>query len=462
MLTALACQEAGEIGLTPTTPVGVFLSDTFSIRRSTLLLDSVQSNGLSGLLVGRFVDPIFGKGRATSFARLSLASQFVQLDADRNTIPASKMVYDSTKIRVGYGVAAGDYYFGDTTVTQTLTIHRLTENVGTANYDIRNAVAYEPQPVARFTFQPRPFTSDSLSFSAFLPDAIGRELFALYDTEAGKDATKFQDLNTKGFALVSTTSTERAALLRYAKGSYVEVFYHVTGETVARSHAFYLNGPGFTNFVVDRTGTPLAGLKAGQILPSTATNGRTYVQPFSGVTTKLEFPTLLSLEQNRRVAINRAELIITPAQPEATAPNGANTLPYYIALSEINGFQLARTTPNRIVQMVPSFIPGTSSTSPVNRNESSFYYPQIAFFEPRSKSYTVNMTAYIQSMIAGTTPNNGLVILTPGSSNITPSNANTGVLSAASQQLYLNDRVQRMILDGNASVKLVLFYTASN
>ncbi len=450
-LTILACQEPGEIGLTPTTPVGVFLSDTFSIRRSTILLDSVQSSGLSGLLVGSYIDPIFGKGRATSYARFALNTAFTITDKDGNVIAANKIIYDSTKLQMGYN----PYYYGDTLVRQEWSIHRLTEDLSSRNYDIRNTAAYEAQPIIKFTVNPRPFSTNGDSTRLFfrLPDAIGQDLIKVANTDEAKDQTKFLALNKKGFAIVST-SAAKAALLQVVTGSNVAVYYHIDGETSARSQLFTMTGPRLTNFVVDRTGTPLANLKAGQALPTTATNGRSYVQTFSGVTTKIEFPSLLSLENNRRVAINRADLVITPTQPDGTQPT-SNTIPQFITLAEANGFQLARTSPNRVVQIVPTF-PGVA----VNRQEASFFSPQVAQYDTRTKSYTMNMTGYIQSIMAGTTPNNGLLLLTPASGDVSPTNGQ--VLSPAQQMVYLNDRVQRMILDGNASVKLVLFYTSSN
>lgn len=452
-LTVLACQEPGEIGLAPTTPVGTFLSDTFSIRRSTILLDSVQSNGLSGLLVGNYTDALFGNGRAVSFARFALSTPFTVTDKDGNAVAANKIIYDSTKLQLGYN----PYFYGDTLLQQEWAIHRLTEDIAVRNYDIRNTAAYETQPIIKFTVTPRPFsiTGDNTRLFFKLPDAIGQDLIKLVNTDEGKDQTKFLALNKKGLAIVPGATNTKAALLQLVGGSNVAVYYHVEGETSARSQLFTMNGPRITNFTVNRTGTPLANLKAGQALPTTATNGRSYVQTFSGVTTKLEFPSLLSLEKNRRVAINRADLVITPMQLDGSVPFTFNTVPY-IALAEANGFQLGRTSPNRVVQLMPTF-PGGA----VNRLETSFFSPQVAVYSSRTKNYTMNLTGYIQSIMAGTTPNNGLILLTPGTESVAPV-TQEGALSPAQQQVYLNDRVQRMVLDGNASVKLVLFYTSSN
>jgi len=452
-LAVLACQEPSEIGLAPTTPVGVFLSDTFTIRRSTILLDSVRSSGLSGLIVGSYTDPVFGKGRATSYARFVLNTAFTVTDNSGNVIAANKIVYDSTKLLLKYDY----YYYGDTLVRQQWGIHRLTEDLGMGNYDIRSKAAYEATPLLRFTVNPRQLNTggDSTLLVSRLPDEIGQDLIKLANTDDAKDQTKYLALNKKGFAIVPTTS-DKAAILQVVTGSGVAVYFHVEGETSARSQFLTFTGPRFTNLTIDRLGTPLANLKAGQALPSTTTNGRTYIQTFAGVTTKIEFPTLLSLEKNRRVAINRADLVITPTQTDGAVPSSFNVVPY-LALAEPNGFQLARSFPNSVVQLVPTF-PGTA----VNRQESSFYSPQVAVYDSRSKNYTINMTGYIQSIMAGTTPNNGLLLLTPGSANLAPVNASTGVLSPAQQQIYLNDRVQRMVLDGKASVKLVLFFTSSN
>ena len=459
-LTILACQEPSEIGLAPTTPVGVFLSDTFAVRRSTILLDSVRSSGLSGLLVGRYVDPIFGKGRAVTFARLGLETSqsngltvpFVAADASGTVIPVNKVIYDSTKLVVNIEPI---YYYGDTLTRQEWGIHRLTDDIQSATeYDIRSKVGYDPKPIVKFLVSPRPFAGDNLRLISRLPDDIGRSLFALYNTDETKDRAKFLSLNTKGFAIVPATS-ERSALLRVVpQVSGIVVYYHVDGETTLRSYAFSLTGPRFSHVEIDRTAATLANLKVGQNLPVTATNGRSYVQTFSGVTTKIEFPSLLSLEQNRRVAINRADLVITPTQPDGTVPT-SNFIPPYVTLAEANGFQLARTSPNHIVQLVPTF-PGVA----VNRQEISFISPQVVVYNSRTKNYTLNMTGYMQSIMAGKSPNNGLLLLTPASNDVAPTLGQS--LFPAQQQVYLNDRVQRMILDGNASVKLVLFYTSSN
>jgi hypothetical protein len=68
------------------------------------------------------------------------------------------------------------------------------------------------------------------------------------------------------------------------------------------------------------------------------------------------------------------------------------------------------------------------------------------------------MGGYFQSIISGLTPNTGLVLLTPGG-QLFPSSSASGRTNATQQ--YLTDRVWRMVLDGKASIKLIVFYTTS-
>ena len=83
--------------------------------------------------------------------------------------------------------------------------------------------------------------------------------------------------------------------------------------------------------------------------------------------------------------------------------------------------------------------------------------PQRSQATGRTNSYTFELGGYLQSIIAKVTPNTGLVLMTP-SNELFPQTQ--GGRSDATQ-LYLNDRIWRLVLDGNASVKLIVFYTTS-
>ncbi|MDB5241554.1 MAG: hypothetical protein JWP57_2179 [Spirosoma sp.] len=444
----LACEEPKEIGLPPTTPVDIAYSDTLTIVRETIRLDSVRSNDQSNLMVGRYTDPVFGKVQAKAFVQLTSYRDFVVTDSSTTNVTApERIVYDSTRLFLDYD----RLYYGDTLQTQELQVYRLSDSLTTtSNYDISSTARADAQPLVRQVIRPRPNTTDSLSFRLPLPDAFGRELITLANTDAGKltNAALFRAQIRRGLML-TTTSTDKAAMLGFSTGSAVVVYYHVKGEQSTRAQGFLLSGKRFNQITADRTGTPLATLQKGQVLAASATGGRTFVQPATGVTTKLTFPTLTNLVKTGRVAINRADLVITP-----TNPNDVSVyIPPIVVLAEVDEKNVVRQVPSA---GFPYIVP---SSGPVDRTANSFISTQEVYRDTRTNSYTFELGGYFQSIISNLTPNTGLVLLTPGG-QLFPTSSSTGGRTNATQQ-YLSDRVWRMALDGKASVKLIVFYTTS-
>ncbi len=439
----LACEEPKEIGLPPTTPVDIAYSDTLQAFRSTVLLDSVRTYNTSQLLMGSYTDPTFGKVKASSYVQLTLSGlAFTIQDADKKDIPTAKIVYDSTRLITGYS----GYFYGDTLKAQELQVYRLTEAIdATKNYDIRSSVAHETTPLLRASITPKPITQDSTrGLRLRLPDALGRELLALANTDTGKTQALFQ-AKMKGLAF-KTAQAANAALFGIVPNSFVGVYYHIDGETTPRLKDFSLDGGRFNQVLADRAGTPLSGLTAGSGLSSAALKGQSFIHSTAGVTTKLTFPGLDELRKNSRVAINRADLVITPKVPTVTS----FSLPYYLALAEVTAQnRILRTTPSRLVQFVPL------AQTLFDRSEASFNYPQAVAYDSRSKAYTFEVSGYFQSILSGKTPNNGLAILTASSNQLGISQ------SVPSSDYFMTDRVFQAVLDGDASVKLIVFYTTS-
>ncbi|OIN58397.1 hypothetical protein BLX24_15510 [Arsenicibacter rosenii] len=444
-----ACQEPKEIGLDPTSPVGVFYTDTLTINRSTILFDSVRTNKAASLLVGRYTDPVFGPVTASAFTQLSLGSQFIVQDSLKVDIPAGQIVHDSTFLYLQYTYAP--VYGGDTLQTHEVSVHRLTEDISrTKNYNYTSSIAYSPQPLGKLAFKPTPVTSAYVKIP--MDAAFGKEIVAVANKDAGKADSIFQQ-SVKGLALIPGANNPSVLAFNPmgTSGAYtsvLQVYYHIQGKTTALSQTLMVSmAQGrFNRIVPTRAGTLLSTLKAGQATSSVETKGQTFVQPGTGVTTKIEIPGLSDLKK-RRVAINRADLVITPV----AAPSTQLNLPPYLALAEVNAQnQLLRYQTTDFVQFVPV------ATSVFNRTASSWYYPQVSGYNTRNKSYTFDMTGYFQTIMSGLTPNNGLLLMTPSTGNLV--DVSTGVASNLAPY-YLNDRLWRMILDGKASVKVIVFYT---
>ncbi len=438
LITLIACEEPKEIGLAPTTPVGVYYTDTLTINRSTLLLDSVRSNRQSALLIGRYTDPVFGKVSSSAYAQLFLTQQFVIQDANKVDVPAANLIYDSTRLVLNY-----EYIYGDTAQLQEIVAYPLIDSINTtAHYDIISpAPRYATQPIVKQQFLPLPGTSTRLFFK--VDDGYGRKLLSLANTDAAKDNGLLR-AKFPGVA-IATTSSDKAALLGFVAGtSLIAVYYHTTTDSTARGQGFYFSGGRFNKIAANRMGTPFAQLVPQKPLPSTATADQTFAQPATGVTTKLDFPTLKNLAANNRVAINRADLVITIKQPD----NLQFYAPIYLTLGEVDEQNhLRRTTIAGYPQLLPTYL--------LDRTAGSFSNPQVVSISTRTYTYSFSMGGYLQSILSGLSPNTGLILLAPGN----PALFSNG---ADQTQFLLNNRVWRMILDGKASAKLQVFYTYSS
>lgn len=461
MLAAVvACEEPKEIGLAPTNEVGVLYTDTLTITRTTAQFDSVRSNDQSTLLVGRYTDPTFGQVQAKSYVALQQSAAFVVNDSNTtNPTPASRIILDSTRLIV----SLSGVWYGDTSVPHEIVVTRMADSLRRSqNYDISSVVPVSNQIIARRTILPRPLSADT---STIIPidNSIGRELLALANSNASTlnssgtfvDPNGFRQQITRDFQFSLGGSSSASVLGFSPSNTGILVYYHVEGEKTAFRGPKYFpfSGKRFNQLTASRANTPLSTLRPGQSLTTTVT-GRTYAQPGTGITTKLAFPSLKALLQSGRLAINRADLIVTPLAAE----DAKRPLPRYLALAEIDGN-------NRLIRSDLSTgavrLFTVQTQGPISRSPVYYTAAQVQPLDPRTNSYTFQVAGYLQSIVSGVSPNNGLAILTPSVNGLFGQSPTTGALIDQTQAV-LSDRVWRMVLDGKASVKLVLFYTKSN
>ena len=462
MATAVACEEPKEIGLKPSVPLGVLYTDTLTITRTTILLDSVRSNDQSTAMVGRYTDPLFGQVETKAFIQLRPTQGLIVQDSGTtNVTPADRIIVDSTKVRF----PLNGIWYGDTTVAQEIILSRLTDSLRTINYDITSPGPAVGQVIARRTVRPRPNVVDTLGFISPIrvDNSLGREIMALANTSALRfsdvtrtlvDPVAFRKQVSRDFVISSTSSPRAAVLGLTPSDGSVITYFHVKGERTAQAYAIPFVGKRYNQVVANRAGTPLASLRPGQSQATTIT-GRTYVQPGTGVTTKLQFPSLTNLLKTGRVAINRADLVITPIASEDTKL----PLPPFLALTEIDAQN--RLTRATVTPGVASLLFTVQLLGPLARTPGDFAGTQVAVRDPRTNSYTFQVSGYLQSVASGISPNAGLALLTPSSRQLFAQNPQTGAFLDQTQAV-LSDRVWRMVLEGKASVKLVLFYTKSS
>jgi hypothetical protein len=424
-LFLVSCDTPKEIGDDLfSVEVGLNYSDTITIKSSTVLIDSIYSGSPNTLLVGSYNHPVLG---------LSESAAFTQVSNIDTLFAKATSVYDSLTMRLAY---AG--YQGDTTKSQTLSVYRLLDslNRGT-DYFANSTIRSEATTLGTYTFKPRPIRTramngdsvqlDTLRFR--MSDAFGRELMSKYaDVKVAAGSKGFRDYFPG--MLFKSSSSSAGAMIGFNPGySRMTLYFHNPGDVTkyymdyyfSLSNALYPELLARFNQIKSTKSVTLAGLKnPGNLVPSTATYGLTYIQAGTGVATKVEFPYLLNLKGNRNVAVNKAELVLTAA----------------------DNIDLQQT----IAQLS---IVETNATNRTLRNAYGLKYLLseggssviTSAIEPGSKTYTFNVTTAMQSILVGKQANSGWLITPALTSN---SAGNTRIINESTRFVPLQAMKARL------------------
>lgn len=323
--------EVKEVGsnLLPT-HTEVQLIDTFTVKASSFIMDSVATSNAATMLVGQYNDSFFGKVKSVGYSQLRLSNDFI-LEAK------NKPVFDSIVFISYYN----QYYYGDTTKIQTINFHRVSEKMKTQENDTLyniNSFKYDKTPMGSISFKAEPkktISSKSSTSASFqktpldirikLNDKFGEHLIELakQHSDTLQDNKKWEKL-MPGFCLVPN-SDDNAAIIGLQTVSQsdtlmkVRLYYHETSGSNPNTTQTYDFKLGvikhiFNNIESDRTGTAIENLKTQkEDIPSNLTNQATYIEGGLGIKTKLEIPYLRNLFQlGITGSLLRAELLMFP------------------------------------------------------------------------------------------------------------------------------------------------------
>lgn len=301
--------------------IAVSLIDSFSVNSSTYQLTNMPSAATGLVLVGKVNNPDLGSINSSSYLKVSL-------DAYTNTIPEGA-VFDS--VNVVLKPNSSKYYYGDTTQNQTLSIHRVTEEIVTKNIltgiDNYNTPIYVTGPtifntqkfdydnvaLGALTFKPYVRSTDTLSVK--LNNNFGKEIFDMVRNN-NFDVSNEEAFQAylKGFVIVPNANN--TVILGMSDTVNVNINYTYIGtdgfnktgkKVISTSAAGYQHN----NIEYDRSGTTFATLnETNRELKSTETNNKVYVQSGTGLVTKISIPSLNEFMSNENISVNKAELII--------------------------------------------------------------------------------------------------------------------------------------------------------
>ncbi len=320
--------------------------DTFSIKTSTILIDSLPTSGNGVLLVGNYQDAYLGKVSASTYFQIGYASKFA---------PDQSSSFDSIGLILSYD----KYFYGDTTKSQNIRVHQLTSiprvriPLPYRNEENISFFVAASQPglynSSLVNFNPTPISSVNIKFyphrdSLYLriSNTFGQNWFDLAKADAISSSTSYFN-NTNLFASeffngihITSDGSSNASIVGFkAIKARVRLYYkQLDGDILKQKYFdFQLGNTGvqYNQISADRSGTSLASLLRRQAIPSSSTGNVTYIQSGVGIATKVEFPSFKSFFSNKNFVLIDAALEITPIQNTYSARLQApSTLSLYL------------------------------------------------------------------------------------------------------------------------------------
>ena len=299
------------------------LIDTLSLSFSSVIFDTVATSGTGTLLIGSFHDETFGKIESRSYFQIGPTDDF--------SIGQNE-TYDSLKLVLRYN----GYYFGDTTETQKISVHQVTEQIqyddDTYRIGSKTSFSYAPNPIGEIVYAPRPH-ADTLAIK--IDDVIGQDFFRQLsaDSETMTNDERFLDY-FPGLLLRADEGYEGCILGFNANTVKLILYTHESQalkiEKRAYTFALYDTSMQFNRITHDFSATPLNPLvEQRDALSSTQTGGSAYIQGGTGVSIRVDIPSLSEVLMFERGKIVQALLSISPSRNNSDDNDLPSTLYIY-------------------------------------------------------------------------------------------------------------------------------------
>jgi hypothetical protein len=292
----------------------VLLIDTLTVNVSTVNFDSLVTSNQSRILIGNYSDPILGKVKSESYFKLTPNNYTLgSSSSDTETI---NYVFDSIAVILRYD----RYYYGDTTKTQTINIHQLTQkvkpNIDDNSFYNNSSLSYDSQSIGSKVFHPKPIGKDSLNIQ--IKATFGKNLFnKLYKNEI-TNADEFDDYFKGIFIKPSTENSSN--VIGFTTKSVLRLYYKIANSDSKHSliKDFTISDltKQFNNISLDRTGTIIQNLPDSRgKLTSNLTENSAFIQSGTGLACRIDFPHIKELKYiTQKGIIVDAELIIKPVK----------------------------------------------------------------------------------------------------------------------------------------------------
>ncbi len=286
--------------------------DTVSAEMATINFDSLITSSQSRILVGNYDDPIFGKLKSESYFQLAASDYYLQTSS--SDTEANTYVFDSIAMILKYD----DYFFGDTTKVQKISIHRLAQTVKPNSEDDyfynNSSLKHNSESLATYSYKPRPLGRDSINIR--LNDDFGQQLFLKLRTREITNFDQFKEY-LKGMVIVPDDS-QSSNVIGFSLDSKIRLYYSKYKSDAETSYVKEFSvldaTKQFNSISLDKTGTIIQNLPVSTTkLSSKQTGNKGFIQSGSGVACRVDFPSLKQLKYlSEKGTIVDAELSIKP------------------------------------------------------------------------------------------------------------------------------------------------------
>ena len=383
--------------------LGVKVIDTLTLFTATALEPAVRTNALSRNVLGSYLDRQFGVVKAGIVTQVRLSTNNVGQGQDNSGLVADSIVlalaYDRS--RFGYGNLAPQV-FRVFELQESLRVDSTYRNDRIPSVDVIDLVN-----TVRGEFILRPFDSVSVGDSREVAQLriplsldLGQRLLNAWGTSDVSDNTAFLDF-FKGLYVVPANDDLQpfqqgvVHLNLLSSTSRLTLYYRNTlpgqEDTLAFDFLINENCVRYTTCEHDHSAALEPGLPDA-LADSVNANDLTYVQSLGGLRTRVYFPALMDIVADGGLAVARAQLVVP-------VPDG--NFPFLPPPEQLFVF---RVDDNGNDVVLPDQLEGLGVIGGI--------------FNEDDREYRFNISRYIQGVLNGTYPNNGLTIV-PGSNGVT-------------------------------------------
>ena len=363
--------------------LSTYYTDTMPMITSVVKMDSLMSSGASSVILGNYYDPVFGHTRASFFAQLRLTTNGI----------AAPDVYEIDSVVLAM-VYTGNLY--GSLRPQYLEVFEMTDTLSSSadsTYYTNSFPAFDnsmnlvdPGHEVQYMDIDQAFIEDG---DSLLPQiriplrkSLGERFFSEYPDSVANNTIFSQYFE----GLYVRSRTDDAACVNFNlnnSDSRVTIYYRdLSGEqpdTLSYVFSFGTLSKKFTHFEHQYTPASLYALDTYNSLPN---QEECYVQAGAGLMTRIEFPDIMSVNDYEGRAVNLARL--------------------YLPVSDLSNGRCCPIQDQLLLYGVDD--DGKREALPSN-------WDINVVLEPLNNRYRINITRWVQDVLNGNRPNNGLYLV---------------------------------------------------